>query len=470
MKKRLITGILLALFFSLLAIEKSLAQVEGTMPFMKSLSQVTYYNPAVRPAYRLSIGLPGSSVFMQYSNNGFAKKDFITTVNDTATADLGKFSKALRSKNYINANMQADLFSLGFRANARLYFSMNATMKSYNRMMIPKDLPGIFVDGTTPYGGGTARLSPKIESMSYVEVGYGASYVVNKDLVIGAKLKMLKGIVNVTTQAAALDLAFSNDYAITVRGDLDVRSSGIHNLVDSDSDYDAQDHWKDYTKNNGLAIDLGVTYRLMDRFTFAASIIDFGSITWQNDTYGYKMNPERATYTFEGIDLGEIVQGNGDYLNSVGDTIQARFKLEQGKLGKYKTPLPGKMYLSGVYEIKRNFTVGALIFAEKFRGRVMPGFTASLNKEFGRRVGTSLTYTVTNNSFSNIGAGLALNFAPVQLYFVGDNLLGAPLALMTDKNVNPYIDRLQYFNFRMGLNFIFGRIKVQEKQPYPKAK
>jgi hypothetical protein len=31
------------------------AQVEGTMPFMKSLPQVTYYNPAFKPEYRFSL-------------------------------------------------------------------------------------------------------------------------------------------------------------------------------------------------------------------------------------------------------------------------------------------------------------------------------------------------------------------------------------------------------------------------------
>jgi hypothetical protein len=54
------------------------------------------------------------------------------------------------------------------------------------------------------------------------------------------------------------------------------------------------------------------------------------------------------------------------------------------------------------------------------------------------------------------------------LYFVGDNLLRAPLVVAKDKNVNAYINGMQYFNLRFGLNFIFGREKVQEKQPYSK--
>jgi hypothetical protein len=468
MKTNYILKVLLLASVALVASQKSFAQVEGTMPFMTSLAQVTYYNPAFKSAYRFSIGIPGSSVFMQYSNNGFSYNDFVSNQNGKVTADLAKFAGALRNKNYINTNFQADLFRLTFRANARLFLTTNVTAKFYNRLMIPKDLLGIFVDGSTAYANSTASLSPKIETMGYMEMGYGASYVINKNLTIGTKVKLLKGIAQVTTQRAKLDLSFGDNYAVTIRGDADVRTSGIHNL--DSSDYDIQDHWRDYTKNTGVAIDLGLTYRVKDRLTLGASIIDFGGITWKNDTYGYKMDPAKANYTFDGLDLEQLVQGNGDYINQQSDTIQARFKLTQGKIPKYRTPIPGKMYLTGVYEIKRNFTVGALIFAERFRGRTMPGVTASLNKEFGRRVGTSLSYTVTNNSYSNIGAGLSFNFAPMQLYFVGDNLLRAPLALLADKNVNSYVNNLQYFTFRMGFNFVFGRVKVQEKQPYPKAK
>jgi hypothetical protein len=221
-------------------------------------------------------------------------------------------------------------------------------------------------------------------------------------------------------------------------------------------------------KNSGFAIDLGATYRMMDKLTVGLSLIDVGGITWKNDTYGYKLDPKKANYTFKGIDIAELVNGNSEYSESLSDSLETKFDFTEGTIGSYRSPLPGKIYASGVYELRKTVSVGALLFAEKFRGRFMPGFTASFNKEFGRRVGTSLSYTITNNSFNNLGAGLSFNFAPVQLYFVGDNLLRAPLSIMANKELNGYINSMQYFNFRMGLNFVFGRDKVQEKQPHPK--
>jgi hypothetical protein len=132
--------------------------------------------------------------------------------------------------------------------------------------------------------------------------------------------------------------------------------------------------------------------------------------------------------------------------------------------------MPTKIYATGVYELRKNLTVGALLSAENFRGRFMTGFTASLNREFGRRVGASLTYTITNSSFNNLGAGLSFNFAPIQVYFVGDNILSAPFSYLSNGSYNSFLNSTQYFNFRTGINFIFGREKAQEKHPHSKTK
>ncbi|HYC86020.1 MAG TPA: DUF5723 family protein [Chryseosolibacter sp.] len=442
----------------------SFAQLEATMPFMSSLPQVSYYNPAFKPAYKFSIGLPGSSVFAGFSNNGFTYNDFVSKQSNVLVADLDKLYAAMQDRNYVNTNVQADVFRLSMKVSARMYFTANVTAKVYNRLMLPKDLTGLFINGTSAYVNGTASLSPKIESLGYVEAGFGGSYIINKNLTLGARFKVLKGVANATTQQALFNLSLGEDYAINVSADMDVRTSGIHNL--DSSEYDIEKNWRDFTRNNGMAVDLGATYRFKDRLTFGASIIDLGSITWKNDLYGYKLDPDRANFTFEGFDLQEMLNGETD--DSQFDSLESKFTPEEGRIDSYRTPLPGKIYLTAVYEIRKTVTAGAMFSAERFKGRFMPAITASINKEFGRRVGTSISYTITNNSFNNLGAGLSLNFAPIQFYLAGDNLLRAPLALATGNTLNGYVNSMQYFNLRAGLNFVFGRDKTQEKQPYPK--
>jgi hypothetical protein len=249
-----------------------------------------------------------------------------------------------------------------------------------------------------------------------------------------------------------------------LQGAADVKTSGLHNL--DSSDYEAGDHWRDYLNNNGFAFDLGFTYKATDRFMIGISAIDIGGITWKNDTYGYQVDPRTASYTFAGIDMEKILDGDTDYFDAELDTIENRFELKEGKIGSYRTPLPTKFYVSGTYRLARNFNAGVLLFAEKFAGRFAPGFSANLCKDFGRRFTTSVSYTISNRSFNNLGVGLSLNLPPVQIYVVGDNLLRAPLALLADKNLNSYVNSMQNFNLRAGLNFVFGWDKTQEKQPH----
>lgn len=448
-------------------INSAQGQVETTMHFMKSLPQVTYFNPAFKPEYKFSFGLPGSSVFAQFSNNGFTYNDFVSRQNNLLTADLNKLYGALRERNFINANAQADLFRFSLKASPRLYLTTNVTLKAYSRVMMPRDLVGLFINGTDAYVNNTASLSPEAEAISYAEIGWGAAYTVNRKLTVGAKVKLLKGAINVNTRAAKFDLSLSNTYAITAVGEADVRTSGVKNL--DDPNYDIADDWNDFLKNSGIAIDLGATYRYTDRLTFGFSIIDLGSITWKNNTYGYKLDPTLARYTFEGVDINDIINGDTDYAESLADSLEKRFDFTEGQIGKYRTPLPGKVYASASYQLKRNLYAGGVLFFERFRGRTMSGITASINKEFGRRMGASLSYTITNNSFNNLGAGVSFNFAPIQFYIVGDNLLRVPLSYMANGELNGYLNNLQYFTIRTGINFIFGRDKVEESRPTPKS-
>jgi hypothetical protein len=438
------------------------------MYFMNSLPQVSYLNPAFFPAYRFSIGLPGSSVFAQYANNGFSYNSFATQVGDSTRINLDKLYLALKKKNYITTAFQADVFRLSLRMSPRLYLTLNATAKSYNRIMLPKDLTGIFINGTSSYVNGTASLSPEAESMAYLETALGVAYKVNEKFTFGLRLKWLKGIANVTTQRANVNLSLDGDYTIAATADVNARTSGLHNLTDSD--YEISDHWRDYLKNNGLAFDIGATYNVTDRFVMSISAIDIGSINWKNDPYEYTLDPAKANYVYKGIDLQRIFKGDNDYLKHEGDSLSSKFELQEGGRGSYRTPLPGKMYLSGNYKLKTNLYVGGLVFAERFRGRFSVGGTVSLHKEFGRRLSTSVTYTISNSSYNNVGLGLSLNVAPFQIYLVGDNILRAPLAILSSAEINPYLNSMQYFNLRAGLNFVFGWHKEAEKLPHPTAR
>jgi hypothetical protein len=438
-------------FFSIPA----LGQIEGTLYNMNSLPQVVVSNPAFVPKYKFTLGLPGiSSVALGYANNGFSYSDLIKKENGETKADLSKLSGALADKNYITPSAQVDLFRMGLKIR-KLYVTVSATGKVYSRLMLPKDFTSLLIDGNSQFLGKTANFSIEGEGLAYLETAIGASYQINNRLTIGGRFKYLKGVANATTESSNASVAVAENYQITASADAKLKTSGIYTATQSG--FDVGNSVSNYLKNNGAAIDIGATFKVTEKLSVAASIIDIGQISWTNDLYQYSLDKARATYTLEGIDVQKLVKGNTDLFPGISDTLQNRFKFVETKIGSYSTTLPSKVYLSGNYELIKNLSLGVVFYSETFRNRVSAGWTGSVNKHFGRIASLSLSYTVAERSLNNFGAGLSLNFAPIQLYIVGDNLLNAPISLATSQNLNSYINDTKYFNVRTGINFVFGR-------------
>lgn len=434
------------------------AQTESTLYFMNSLPQVVEANPAIMPRYRLSIGLPAiSSVAGVYTNNGFNYNDLISKTNGVNSADLSKWTQTMADKNYINLAAQADVLRFGYRIKPNLYIMFSSTVKAYNSTMIQKGMASLLVDGTAPLVNSYSNTSPQEEAISFLQTAIGAAYQVNPKLTLGGRLKYINGLSNVTTETSSLIVEVNNSYQLTATGNAVVRTSGISSTPSSAN-------LGDYFKNSGFGVDLGATYRFMDRLTIGASITDFGFITWKNDTQTYSLDPATARYTFSGFDINKLLDKSSGYLNAQLDSIKAKFEMKKTGSGSYTTSLPTKFYLSGNYEFTRNFSVGALFFGEQFGSRFSSGMTAAVNKNFGKVVSTHLTYTVSNRSYNNIGFGVSFNVQPVQLYFVGDNLLMAPVSLAADQNLNSYLNSSQLLTLRAGLNIVFGWDKGISKE------
>ncbi len=431
------------------------AQVEGTLYSMNSLPQVVVSNPAFVPKYKFTLGLPGISSFaLGYANNGFSYNDFTKKENGETKADLSKLSPALTDMNYITPSAQVDLFRLGLKIK-KLYLTFSATGKVYSRLLLPKDFTSLLIDGNSQFVGKTATFSIQGEGLAYLETAIGGAYQINNRLTIGARFKYLKGVANATTESSNASVAVAENYQITASADAKLKTSGIY--AATQSGFDFGNSVSNYLKNNGAAFDIGATFKVTEKLSVAASIIDIGQISWTNDLYQYSLDKSKATYTLEGIDVQKLVKGNTELFPGISDTLQNRFKFVETKIGSYSTALPSKIYLSGNYELIKNLSFGAVFYSETFRNRVSAGWTGSVNKHFGRLASLSLSYTLAERSANNFGAGLSLNFAPFQFYIVGDNLLNAPISLATSQNLNNYINNTKYFNVRTGINFVFGR-------------
>lgn len=439
------------------------AQHESTLYFMPSISQSRYYNPATAPLYKATLGLPGlSSVYFQYGNSGFAYKNLITrrAEDDSLQVTIDEFNNKLGARNYVNFNFNVDLFHLAFKVNPRVHFMFNITPRSYNRIMFPKDIVGLLLDGNASMIGETMTLSPAAESLSYLEYAVGGSYIIDRFWTVGARVKLLNGIANVTSEKTELGLNTNEDYHINIVGEGLIRTAGISRFFDENFEILGYSDVVGLMGNTGFAIDLGATFKPMDRLTVGMSLVDIGSIRWSKNLTNYVLN-DTSTFSFRGFDLAKIINGDEEGLSQTLDSLSSRLEPTEVTGEAYSSFLPGRMYLSGSYALNRTVSANLLLMGELFNGRFNSGVSANIHKEFGRRMSMSVSYTANNRSFNNLGMGLSFNLKPIQLYFVSDNLLSAPFALLTSNELNPYLRSTQNLNLRFGINLVFG----WDKQP-----
>lgn len=432
---------------------KSSGQHENTLYSLSNVPQSVYINPATSPNYNFSLGLPGiSSTYFSFANSGFSYNDiFRKRDNNGLWINLNDFYLGLKAKNHTKISLSSDIFSLGFKANSRMHVTFNITEKVNTRLMLPK---GIFwaINGNAPeVTGNTIQMGPRINAMHYREYALGSTYTVNKKLTVGVRGKLLFGKSNIHTEKSDLTLSTSSEaYQLTLSGNMLVNTSGLNKYFD-DEGQDSEKLLKEYVlnKNNkGFAIDLGGSYKLMDRLTVSASILDLGSIKWKYDVKNHELN--NVSYTFDGFTLKD-----DEDIDAIGDTLEAQFKFNESDRS-YKTSLPTKFYVGGNYLLFKNFHANLLFSGEIYQKNFSPSISAGMTKDFGRTLSLSLSYTAANRSANQIGSGIAIKLWPAQIYFVSDNIIGAALMPKSTKD----------FNARLGMNLVFGRKPTEDKQPY----
>lgn len=443
-----------------------LAQQESVLHSMRSLPQAHYTNPAITPQQQFYLGLPGiSSTYFAFSNSGFNYNSiFERDAENKLYINLPRFQDRLGKKNYISGIAQTDVLSMGVKINARMFLFMNSTLKTYNRFMYPEGLTGLIINGNGANLGESVAFSPAADHISYLENAIGASYIVNHKLTVGATFKQLKGISNIQTVQSDFTLTTdAQTYALQLEGNMHIRTAGIDDLTKAMNNPE-NIRYSDF-QNSGFALDLGATYMVNNRLEVGLSALNLGSINWKNDLR--EIYTQEASVTFRGINLEEIVNGKSgteEFVRQLEEELGFNFddpiamldQVEGREPKSYRTGLPTQFYLSARYELARNLHANGLIFSEIYSGRFMPAFSAAINKDFGRRMSTSISYTAANRSYNNLGAGFSFRLTPIQFYLLSDNIISAPIFYKSAKALN----------LRLGMNMVFGYRKSPSKLPY----
>jgi hypothetical protein len=450
MMQKIIKNIVLSLL--VVATSTSLfGQRDLTLYNMGNMSQAMSVNPAYRPKTSVFVTLPLGMQTIGFTNSGFGAADLFTPSQTSFVTD-DSFFKSMRSINSLQLQMRNEVFGFGFRVKKN-YFTFNVSNKFDLEFDYTPDFLQLLIQGN---GGGLAGRRASFDGLGihvsdYTEYALGYNREVNEKLVVGGKIKLLSGLANVNTAKSTLGFTTGiNGTSVGFDGSAFIRSSNLGVALDTTKQTKFPVESAFNFSNLGLALDLGVTYKVAEKVTLSASIIDLGYISWKNDVKNYEL--KKFEYTFNGVDASSVLTDTTDVFKKISDTLTNMFKTEQSNTA-YSTTLATRFYVGGTYHLNKYFNAGVLWYSQFVRNQYRPAVVLSTTVNVRSWLSASVNYGMYAKSYSNLGFGLSLRGGPLQLYVLTDNIL-APFNLGGTRTAS----------LSVGLNLVFGKGKDRVKK------
>ena len=486
MKKTVFSYFVLTTFllFSVVTIR---AQV-STMYYLKNNPYRHQLNPAFQPASGFYIDLPLlPSLELSVGNNSLTFGDIIypkmingqmktiTFMDENGDKDL--FYNTLKSQTNFHSNLQLDIFSLGFRSR-NSYFTFGVSQKFNMNAVLPKDMFKLMIYGTpdTLNVNRYNMSSLNISSTAYTEYALGYSREINDRLSVGAKAKWLVGEANISAGFNKLNMNADREHwdaSIdgTVNGAIPFTKFILNNAgkIDSiSSSFPAPNTDKGFggymdmvkefmdvmrhPSGSGFAVDLGAAYKISDKLSVSASVLDMGFIHWKRNTVNI---PVSGNFSFGGIDFNaDDSTGNfSENLGTISDSITYKTTFNP-----YNTSLQTKI-LAGVeyYVVKDKISLGLLSKSTFINKKLVEEITTSANFFPADWFNASVSYSLMNGRFSNLGLGINTRVGPSNWFLVSDYI---PLRYTPE--FIPY--KTRSVNLKMGFCLTFGNGKKEKKE------
>jgi hypothetical protein len=305
----------------------------------------------------------------------------------------------------------------------------------------------LLINGNAPFIGKTVEISgAKVYGIAYGEAALGFAREITSKLKLGVRLKYLYGVAAINSQNSKVTLSTDPvSYALTAVSDIHVDYAYSTNNNNNNNKFDP----RGMTKNPGFAFDFGADYKVNEKLSINASILDVGSITWNEKVSNFVSTVPNNSFTFNGIAINNLFNktgSNDSTFNHLLDTLKNKFNVDETHKS-FKTSLVKRLNIGASYQLSRKDLAGIIVRNEFFAGSYNPSVTLSLNHQFGRILSGTISYSYIDRSYTNVGAGFAANLGPFQLYAVVDNVI-APMELKTTQTINAQV----------GLNLVFGNM------------
>ncbi len=446
--------LLLSLVLLLLISSVTFGQADRAMYFLPILPNARTVNPAIVPQYKLYAGIPFLSSVQTGIENTFNYEDIFQTKGDSLYFDRDYFLNNLEDDNFGNMNLTEEVLSFGIKVEENYFHFRIADVLNAN-LNIRKELLKFFLygNGSDEYLGETVDLSGNSFNLTYYrEFSFGYSRQITDKWNAGVNLKYLKGIANIYTENIGFKLYTDpQDFSISAQSDIRIHTAAPN---PDGEDFEVK-HIIGSTGNPGVAFDFGVQYMLNEKWDFGGSVLNIGSINWKKNVKSWVTTNPNKVVTFDGFDLGDFFGDHSldrDRIDEVLDSISDEFGIEETEI-KYKTNIPTTLDLNANYTLRMKNRFSGLVSTQFILDRVWPSLSLAYTRKFSDNFNLMLSYTALPHSIFNIGAGLAANLGPLQVYVALQNVVAT--FSVASSNI---------FHLKFGFNLVFDG-KRKKKAP-----
>jgi hypothetical protein len=416
-------------FFSMYQLREIVPQAQGLQP-------------AFIPNNSVTIGLPtiGASAISQFKIQDLLSKgptDFNYKI------DFNVLLAASTDINKVNAHVISNLFYFGLKTKQG-GFSFFINARATAGLTYGRDFIEFLANGNSNRIGANIDFKDtQIAINSYHEIGVGHARTFLSDrLTVGVRAKMITGLFNVTSKEGLGGTLFTDpdDYSWTITtNNATINTAGIDYFLNSD-EYADGDLTKYITNNSNksVAFDFGAKFKITNKITIEAAVNDLGSIQWKEQTINY--NTYDTTVNISGVQLRGL-DASSDVFK---DSIQNKFRSDETNLA-YETKLASRTFIAASYNFTPKDRVTVMAFNNHVFGEINPSYAIAYNHTMNKFIfGLVGSYRGPENEF-NLGANIASDIGPIQLYLAADN------ALITNRP-----ERFSKVDFRFGLNLMLG--------------
>lgn len=427
--------------------------------FLKRMPMRHKLNPALINDYGyFSIPVLGNIHLGIQSGNSI--KDFLyptaddnlmTFMHKDVPAD--KFLNKIKDYTSFELNLDLSVLSFGF-FGFKGYNTFDISLRSTTGLYIPKELFRFMKLGMDNQNGNRYHLENfTLQTNNYVEMALGHAHPINEKLTIGAKVKFLAGLANAKARIDRMDITMTQDkWEIMANGAMNASFYGAHLKTKENGEIDDLD----FDMNNpalsgwGLGLDLGATYRLLDRLTLSAGLVDLGFIRWNKNLKGLTRNNE--SFIFDGFTEVDVNDDKDldDQLDDITDQLEDMIRFyETAAPANRTTRLFTTLNLGAEYTILNDKISFGLLSSTRFsEPKIWTEITGAANFRPASWFNVAFTGTL-----SNYGPdwGWVLNLCPRGFnFFIGtDHMVTrvTPQFIPTKKAT---------VNLNMGLNIPMG--------------